>query len=128
LIQKPVHGEKIYESKNDQAFIVATELDYSSFQQLLSKFQPDCLGLLLMWTKTKGSMFSFQMKFGVLSNTTATSLYLQFAHRILLHIFNKDGDAPIYINNQKIEEYKAATKRRHPIFEDIWCTMDGTFI
>jgi hypothetical protein len=136
LSPKESPWRKLYASKNDQAFITATGLDVTSFEELLSKFTPfynnlsphsengkikiirrklegrrrimnscDCLGLVLMHTRTRGSSFSLQMKFGI--SGTATTLYIRFARRILLHIFSTDNDASICIpSNEKIDEYK----------------------
>jgi hypothetical protein len=145
---------KLYQSQNDQAMITATGLDYSTFEYLLQKFKPlydhltphskdgdiklltsketkpriieasDCLGLVLMWTRTRGSMFSLQMKFGM--SGTATGLYIRFARRLLLHIFQNDDNARICIpSDHKIEEYKNAIKARHPVLDGVWCAMDG---
>ena len=84
----------------------------------------DCLGLILMWTRTRGSMFSLQMKFGMTG--TPTGLYIRFARRLLLHIFSNDNDAAIRLpSDQEIEEYKNAIKSRHPLLDEVWCTMDG---
>ena len=89
--------QHLYLSRNDQAFITFTGLDYFSFQYLLEKFTPlynwyspysiigkitvvretvvkkgrphllgpaDCLGLVLGYTRTRGSLFAVQMVFG----------------------------------------------------------------
>ena len=145
---------KLYQSQNDQALITATGLDYATFQYLLLKFKPsfdnltphlkdgcikqinknqinrriieasDCLGLVLMWTRTRSSMFSLQMKFGL--SGTATGLYIRFARRILLHIFENDDNARIRIPiDHMIEENKNAIKARHPVLDGVWCAMDG---
>jgi len=84
----------------------------------------DCLGLVLMWTRTRGSMFSLQMKFGI--SGSSTNLYIRFARRILLHIFSTDDNASISIpTNEKIEQYKQAIKDKHPNLDGVWCAMDG---
>ena len=145
---------KLYQSHNDQALITATVLDYSTFEYLLLKFKPlydyltphskdgdikllkrkernpriieasDCLGLVLMWTRTRGSMFSLQMKFGI--SGTATGLYIRFARRLLLHIFQNDDNARIRIlSDHNIEQYKKAIKARHSVLNGVWCAMDG---
>jgi len=90
--------QRLYYSRNDQAFIITfTGLDISAFQYLLAQFEPlyfryspysmngkivtmrenvvtkgrphslgpaDCLGLVLGYTRTTGSLYALQMVFG----------------------------------------------------------------
>lgn len=145
---------KLYYSYNNQALITATGLDHPTFEYLLGKFQPifdsttpfgsdneryiktttrgrrrkvlamDCLGLVLVWTRTQGSLFSLQMDFG-LSMTNLTE-YLRFGRRIVVEVLKNDKYAKIAIPSpEKVDEYKQAISAKYPILNDVWATMDG---
>ena len=84
----------------------------------------DCLGLVLAWTRTRGSLMALQLIFGM----TYSNLddYLLFAKRILLKVLVNDPRAAVQIpSSEKIEEYKAMVRSRHTFLPDVWCTMDG---
>ncbi len=84
----------------------------------------DCLGLVLAWTRTKGSLMALQLILGM----TFTNLddYLHFAKRIIVKVLRKDEQAHVRIpSSEKIEEYKEMVRNRHPFLTDVWCTMDG---
>ena len=142
---------KIYHSGNQQALITATGLSYYAFEYLLSKFTwyfenytpfngrvtkranmgrrrrinaIDCLGLVLVWTRTKGSVYSLQMTFGL--SMTNLCEYLRFGRRIIVQVLKSDEYARVAIPSaEKIEEYKAAIAEKYPVLENVWATMDG---
>mgnify|MGYP003840563507 CR=1 FL=1 len=84
----------------------------------------DCLGLALGWTRTRGSMFTLQMKFGLTGTTV--SEYVKFGRRILVQVLTDDDDAKVKIPSpQKIAEHNQAVENRHSAFKNVWMTMDG---
>ena len=84
----------------------------------------DCLGLVLMWTRTRGSLSSTQLIFGI-SYTTCCD-YLKFGTRILLKTLYNNPAAEVKVPSfEKIKTYMQAIESRHPSLKDVWCTMDG---
>lgn len=84
----------------------------------------DCLGLVLVWTRTRGSMNVLQLVFGLTYSNL--SVYLRFGIRLIVEIFSDDPLARVAIpSNDEIESFKAAFAERHPILNDCWATMDG---
>lgn len=144
---------RLYYSYNNQALITATGLDHGTFDYLLSKFQPifdsttpfgnnddfiktstrgrrrkvtaiDCLGLVLFWTRTRGSVFPLQMDFGL--TMTNLSKYLRFGRRIVIEVLKNDEYARIAVPSpEKINEYKGAIAAKYPSLENVWSAMDG---
>jgi DDE superfamily endonuclease len=142
-------------SGNDLALITLTGLDFSVFNWLEQKFTPihnqyspfispngeiveinpnqgqhcmlsgrDCLGLYLAWTQTRGSNMLLQIIFGLTG--TPISMYIRFARRILIKVLQAEDDAAIKLpSDKKVEEYKAAIANRHPLLQNVWCSMDG---
>ena len=83
-----------------------------------------CLGLVLMWTRTRGSYVVLQMIFGL--TQTAVSVYLRFGRRILNEVLSKDPDAVIVEPSEEvIRSYQEVIANRHPKLNGVWCTMDG---
>ena len=125
---------RLYYSDNDPALITLTGLDHVTFQYLLALFQPifdkytpfgdgddiekkssrgqkrtviafDILGLVLAWTRTRGSLLSLQLHFG-LSMTNLTT-YLRFGRRIVVEVLKNNPLASIAIPSPaKVGEYK----------------------
>jgi hypothetical protein len=65
----------------------------------------DCLGLILAWTRTKGSLMVLKLSFGM----TYSNLndYLLFAKRIIVMLLRDHPMAQVKIaSSKKIEEYK----------------------
>lgn len=84
----------------------------------------DCLGLLLAWSRTWGSMMVLQLIFGM--TMTNLSIYVRFAHRIIIEVLHDDPMAAIQLpSRNKIEEYKNAIQQKHRKLENVWCTIDG---
>jgi len=84
----------------------------------------DCLGLVLSWSRTRGSLMVLQLIFGL--TMTPVGKYLQFARRILVKILKAHPMAKISIpDDDKIEEYRSMIHSRHPVLHDVWGTMDG---
>lgn len=142
---------KLYYSYNNQALITVTGLSYHAFEYLVNKFAwyfdnytpfngrvtrrvnrgrhrrinaIDCLGLALVWTRTRGSLLALQMIFGL--SMTNLCEYLRFGRRIVVQVLKDDVNAMVTIPSaEKIEEYKVAITQQYPILENVWATMDG---
>jgi hypothetical protein len=84
----------------------------------------DCLGLVLVWTRTRGSLNVLQLVFGLTYSNL--SVYLRFGVCLIVEIFHNDPLARVSIPSAKvINKYKAAFGARHPLLHDCWATMDG---
>jgi DDE superfamily endonuclease len=84
----------------------------------------DCLGLVLAWTRTRGSTMVLQIIFGMTS--TPVSMYLKFGRRILIKVLSKEPSAAIRIPDvDTIMKYQQVIQNRHPNLQGVWCTMDG---
>ena len=84
----------------------------------------DCLGLVLAWTRTRGSLMALQLIFGM--TMTPVGKYIQFARRILVCVLKSNNMAKISMpSNEKLEEYNEMIAARHPALHDVWGTMDG---
>ena len=107
--------QKLLHSRNDQAYITMMGFDAMSFDRILEKFGPmysgytpfdlsgmivefvytsgrkrevqpeDCLGLVLMWTRTRGSLNVLQLVFGLTYSNLC--IYLRFGICIFVKIF-----------------------------------------
>ena len=84
----------------------------------------DGLGLVLAWTRTRGSLMALQLIFGM----TYSNLddYLLYGKRIIVKVLWNDPRASVKIpSSERIAEYKEMVSNRHPYLTDVWCTMDG---
>ena len=108
---------KLWNSNDDQSLITLTGLLFQAFKALEKKFTPlfdthsphstdgmvkllddkrsrkrivtdwDCLGLVLAWTRTRGSLYVLQILFGM--TRTSLDIYLTFSKYILLKILQE---------------------------------------
>ena len=87
----------------------------------------DCLGLVLAWTRTRGSLMALQMIFG--SVFPSVDRCLKLGKRILLNVLVKHPSARICIpTREKIEEYMATVQDRHsnhPSYTTPFLSMGG---
>jgi DDE superfamily endonuclease len=84
----------------------------------------DGLGLVLAWTRTRGSLMALQLIFGM----TYSNLddYLLYGKRIIVKVLRNDPRSSVKIpSSERIAEYKEMVSNRHPYLTDVWCTMDG---
>ena len=88
-------------------------------------FQPeDCLGLVLMWTRTRGTLNVLQLVFGLTYSNLC--VYLRFGIRIFVETFQNNPLARVSIpSREEIDSFQAAFAERHPLLNDCWATMDG---
>ena len=84
----------------------------------------DCLGLVLVWTRTRGPLNVLQLVFGL--TYTNLSVYLRFGIRLFVETFRHDPLASVRIPSaETIETFQDAFAVRHPLLNDCWATMDG---
>ena len=84
----------------------------------------DCLGLILGWSRTRGSLMVLQLVFGM--TMTPIAKYLQFARRILVKALKGYHLAQIRLPSaEKLEEYRGIIQQQHPVLDNVWGTMDG---
>jgi hypothetical protein len=86
----------------------------------------DCLGLVLAWTRTRGSLAVLQMIFGM--TMTNLSTYLRFGRRIVIEVLKNDPMAAIRLpSSDEIHRFMNAISEKHPNLgaEKVWCTVDG---
>ena len=145
---------QVYNSTNDQALITLTGLDFATFEvvegqfrQYFNSYTPftkdgkialkannsgrprfitaaDGLGLVLVWTRTRGSAMVLELIFGM--TQTPVSVYLHFSMVILIRVLQNMDDAKIKRPTvERIVQYQDSIRQRHPRLENVWCTMDG---
>jgi hypothetical protein len=84
----------------------------------------DCLGLVLVWTLTRGALTALQLIFGMTCSNLC--VYLRFGHRVIVEALKSDSLAKIAIpSNEEIASYKEAVGAIYPLLSDVWSTMDG---
>ncbi len=131
--------QKLLASKNDQAYITMPGFDCKSFDKVLEKFAPmypghtpfdesgmivefkytqgrkgevqpeDCLGLVLVWTRTRGLLNVIQLVFGLTYSNL--SVYLRFGTRLIIETLRNNPLASVSI--QLADGFCRAT----PIFD-----------
>ena len=71
----------------------------------------DCLGLVLVWTRTRGSLTLLQVVIGM--SRTGIEDYLRFGKRILIKLLSHDEKSRIGVpSRSRIELYKEAIKQK----------------
>jgi len=85
---------------------------------------PSCLGLVLGYTRTKGSLFSLQMIFGVTHSVLA--LFLRYSIKLLYKVLKEEPAARIEIPSvDEIREYQEVISSHFPVLNRTWCVVDG---
>jgi hypothetical protein len=83
-----------------------------------------CLGLVLAFTRTRGSMYAMQMLFGITGSVL--SLFLRFGRRLLIRVLKEEPGARVAMPSlAEIEQYKRIVSKQYPSLEDVWFVMDG---
>jgi hypothetical protein len=84
----------------------------------------DCPGLVLVWTRTRGSLNVLQLAFGLTYSNL--SVYLRFGMCLIVETFRHNLLAKVKIPSaEEIEMFKAAFAEQHLLLTDCWATMDG---
>ena len=143
----------LFGSGNDQSLITATGLDHQAFRDLHSLFEPlynqyvitregsievrkkkggrkrlldsiACLGLALMWTRTRGSEWVLSCQFGITGNPI--SLWIRYTMRLLVSILRVTPEARVQLpSDEKITEYQDAIIAKYSLLQDVYCVADG---
>jgi len=84
----------------------------------------DCLGLVLVWARTRGSLMVLQLIFGMTCSNLC--MYLRFGRRMIVEVLKSDSLAKIAIPlNEDIATYKDAVGAIYLLLSNVWSTMDG---
>ena len=83
-----------------------------------------CLGLALGYTRTKGSLFSVQMVFGV--THSVLSAFLRYSIKLLYKVLKEEPSARVVIpSDEEIREYQENISSNFPVLDGTWCVVDG---
>lgn len=83
-----------------------------------------CLGLVLAWCRFTGSEFILQGWFGFTG--TPVNVWLRFGRRMLLKALSRNAKAQVRMpSEEKTQQCKALTQRKHPALKNICCVADG---
>jgi hypothetical protein len=83
-----------------------------------------CLGLVLGYTRAKGSLFSLQMIFG--ATHSVLSLFLRYSIKLLYKVLKEEPSARIEIPAEEdIREYQEVIASNFPVLDGTWCVVDG---
>ena len=83
-----------------------------------------CLGLILAWTRTRGSYSVLQLIFGLTVN--CLSLWLRYGRRLLLKILRDHPLAKVKMPTEdEIRDFEAAIAAKYPALKNCWGAMDG---
>jgi len=84
----------------------------------------DCLGLVLGYTRTKGSLFALQMVF--VATHSVLCLFLKYSMRILFRVLKEEEDARVALPSpEEVAEYQDVVETNYPALPRVWCVMDG---
>ena len=84
----------------------------------------DCLGLVLIWTRTRGSLTALQLIFGMTCSNLC--MYLRFGRRVIVEALKSGALAMIAIPSEEIiASYQEAVGAIYPLRSDVWSTMGG---
>ena len=82
------------------------------------------LGLVLAWTRTRGSSMVLQMIFGM--TATLLSIWVRFGRRILVKVLKDHPEARVEMPNAaEIESFQKAINDKYPSLTNVWGSMDG---
>ena len=86
----------------------------------------DCLGLVLVWTRTRGSLTALQLIFGMTCSNLC--MYLRFGRRVIVEALKSDSVTKIAIpSNEEIASHKEAVGAMYPLLSDVWSTSRLVF-
>ena len=82
------------------------------------------LGLVLTWTRTKGSNKILQVIFGLTHNPT--SLWIRFGRRAIVKVLRDHPQARVEMpSTDELEVFVEAINVKYPCLTDVWGAMDG---
>jgi DDE superfamily endonuclease len=86
-----------------------------------------CLGLTLMWTRTRGSLSVLQCLFGITGSPL--DLWLRFGRKLVIAIL-KEASAELAIkptlpNDEDLLDFADIIGRKYPSLSDCFCVCDG---
>lgn len=83
-----------------------------------------CLGLALIWYRTRGSCFTLCMLFGITSSVC--NLFLRFARRILFRTLAKDRTSVIKLPKiQEMRTYQQDIREKYIMLPAVYAVVDG---
>ena len=85
-----------------------------------------CLGLVLAWSRTRGSLWNLAVNFG-LTHSTAKN-WLLFGKLCLIDVFRKHPSGAVKLpSGQENQEFIELISHKHPLLGDekVWGIMDG---
>jgi hypothetical protein len=83
-----------------------------------------CLGLVLCYTRTHGSLFALQLMYGVTHSVLI--VFLKFGMRLLYKVLKEDETAQVHIPSpEKISEFQDVIRVNFPALDGAWSVMDG---
>jgi hypothetical protein len=86
-----------------------------------------CLGLVLGYTRTRGSLFSLQMIFG--ATHSVLSLFLRYSIKLLYKVLKEEPSARIEIPAEEdIKEYQEVIASNFPDLDGTWCVVDVVYL
>jgi hypothetical protein len=83
-----------------------------------------CIGLVLGYTRTKGSLFSLPMVFG--ATHLVLALFLRYSIKVLYKVLKEEPSARVEIpSEEEIREYQEVISSNLPVLDGTWCVIDG---
>lgn len=83
-----------------------------------------CLGLILAWHRTRGSMYVLNIMFGV--TESVCNLFIRFARRILAKVLSKDDNARVKMPTAtEYDQYRRVIAEKYPSLGNTFGTADG---
>jgi hypothetical protein len=83
-----------------------------------------CLGLVLAWTWTRGSLISLQLDFQL--SHSCLGLWLRFGMRIIVNVLRDHPFAQVRKPSpEEVTAYQQAIMAKYPSLSEVWGTLDG---
>ena len=86
-------------------------------------YPEDCLGLVLGWTTTHGSMMALQLLFGM--TVTNLLMYVHFNCRLIIEFFNHHHLAKVSVPSKEKSRNMNKLFMPNILIENVCCAMDG---
>jgi hypothetical protein len=83
-----------------------------------------CLGLVLGYTRTKGSLLALQQVFG--ATHLVLSLFLRHSIKLLYKVLKEEPSARVENpSEEEIRGYQEVISSNFPVLDGTWCVVDG---